>query len=112
MILNQLLSVSLRELTKLVVLACKFTLKGIEGLLSSLLDSVALLAGDARSERVGGKVATDSNAGATDHLRVLFIEGRHVQLGVIHVADVFGVFSVTMVSIDDLIKERGKLVVA
>ena len=111
-VLNKLLALSVSHLTKLVVLAGKLPLERGESLLSGFLDCVALLAGDAGGERVGLEVAADADAGAADHLGVLGVEGRAVELGVVHVADVLGVLSVSVVGLDDLVEEGRELVVA
>ena len=49
-------------------------------------------------------ISADSNTGASDHSRVFWRKGRTVKFGVVHVADVLIGFTVTVVTLDYLIK--------
>lgn len=70
----------------------------------SFFNLVAAFSCDSRSEWERFKISADSNTGASDHSRVLWRKGRTVKFGVVHVADVLIGFTVTVVTLNDLIK--------
>jgi hypothetical protein len=98
--------------TKRVVGTLKFTLKSLESFLSGILNLVALFLRNARSEREGVQVATNSDAGGADHLGLLFGEGRSIEFGPVHVGNMLVAFLVAMVSLNHGVKESSKLGVA
>jgi len=75
------------------------------------LDLSAVSSGDLSTERVVSEVSSNTDSGGVDHGILISGEGRGVQSLGVHVKNVLGVGAVTVVHLDDLVEERGKLIV-
>ena len=107
-IVDKLLLLGWGHRLKGVVGSFKITSEFAESRGNESLNLTALLSRDAGSKREGSEVATDSDAGAADHSRILWREGRAAQLFVIHVADVTIVDANFVVVLDDGSEQVGK----
>ncbi len=103
---DQLSTLGFCQLAQLVILTFEFSGEGCEGLLSGLFNLVAAFSCDSRSEWESFKISADPDTGAFDHACVFLGERRTVEFGVVHVADMFVGFTVTVVALNDLIKQR------
>lgn len=88
-----------------VELASKVTFKGVASLHDLIHDIVTLLVGDTRAKRVISKVAAHTDACRVDESCFFLRERWAVQFISVHVRDVFVAGLVTMVLLNDLIKE-------
>ena len=102
---NKLSLLLLGELVKGVESTSEVTLVGLESLADLLDDRESLFVGDAGSKGEFSEVTTDTNTGGDDHLSFIFGKGRAVKLGSVHAGDVFGVLTVLVVLIDDLVEK-------
>jgi hypothetical protein len=94
-----------------VVLALELTLEGGESLGHLGLDLETILAGDGGTEGEFSQVTGNTDTGGVDHLVLVSGEVGAVQLLHVHGGEVLVGGLVTVVSLDDLVHEGGKVVV-
>ena len=105
MIGDELLLSSLLHAVEGVELALEVTSEGAAGLNDLLHDLITLLVGDTGAERVAIKVTADTNTGRSDESGTLLRERWAVKLLSVHVGDVLVGGLVTVVVLNDLVKE-------
>ena len=102
---NELLLSSLIHAVESVELAFKVTSEGATGLNDLVHDLVALLVSDTRAESIAIKVTADTNTGRSDEGGTFLRERWAVELLSVHVGDVLVGWLVTVVVLNDLVKE-------
>lgn len=111
MISDELLAVLFVHLVQWV----EFTFKIARELAASLdhlvHDLDALFVRDSRTEREAGKIATNTNASALNHLSFIFSEGRAVQAVCSHLRLVLSVRAVSVIGLNDAIEQLVELLV-
>jgi nitrate/nitrite transporter NarK len=95
-----------------VVFALELALKSVKSCNNFLFDCKALLTVDRGSKREFGKITGNTNAGGVNHGVLIRREVGAVKLGVVHRTDVFVVWTMTVVSLDDAVHKWCKIVVA
>ena len=105
MISNELLLSSLIHAVESVELAFKVTSEGATGLNDLVHDLVTLLVSDTRAESIAIKVTADTNTGRSDEGGTFLRERWAVELLSVHVGDVLVGWLVTVVVLNDLVKE-------
>lgn len=111
-IVDQLLLDSLVHTIKRVILALKLTIQLRQNAGDQLLNLAPLLFTDARAERVVSQVATDANTSRQNHVGLNLTPGLHVQRVEVHVTDMLRLFGVSMILVNDLVKQFIESVVA
>ena len=110
MVCNQLLALILSQLTQLVVLALKLASKRGKSSLSSSLYLVSIYPRDSRSKSVLLEVSADSDTGAPAHFCIILSTRWAVQFGIVHVAYMLIVFTVSVVTLYALVNQGRKVV--
>lgn len=104
-IVDELLSLGVREGLEGVELAGEVTLELVASLNNLAHDVVTLLVGDAGAERELSEVTANSDTGGLDEGSLFLSEGRAVELVSLHVGDVAGSGGVAVVVLHDLVEE-------
>jgi hypothetical protein len=105
MVGNELFGVLLAHTVKGVESTLEVTFEGFASLSHLLHDFHTLFVGDTRAKGESGKIAANANTGRHNHGGFLtFKSGSDKAFGV-HVGDVLGIGSVTVVVLHDLVKE-------
>ena len=108
MIIDELLLGGLIHAIKRVECASEVALEIAARLGNLVHDFVALLVGDAGSERHIGQVSADSDTSGFDHGGALFVERRAIQGRSVHIGDVGVRRAMLVVVHNDLIEEVGE----
>lgn len=110
-ILSKLLLLIGGEVTERVVLALKISGELGESSDDLSLNLDSLLLGDLGAKRVLSEVTANSNTGGVDQLVLIGRESGAVQLGEVHVGNMLISLAVTMIILNNSIKERSEGVV-
>lgn len=102
---NKLLSVGLSHGGERVVGSLELSIEGSEGSGNLLLNFSSLLGSHAGSKWIVSQVTGNSDSGGVDHSVLFSWEVWAVEKGVVHLADVFGILTVTVVHLDDLVEK-------
>jgi hypothetical protein len=108
---DELLSLRLSHVAEREVFTLKITVELGKSGGNLALDLSAVSSGDLSTERVVSEVSSNTDSGGVDHGILISGEGRGVQSLGVHVKNVLGVGAVTVVHLDDLVEERGELIV-
>mmetsp|Transcript_48843 Transcript_48843/g.66506 ORF Transcript_48843/g.66506 Transcript_48843/m.66506 type:complete len:318 (-) Transcript_48843:69-1022(-) len=108
-VVDKLLLGSFIHTFKRVESTLEVTLEVLASLNNGVHDLKSLLFGDTRSERESSKVSANSNSGGFDHLGVFLTERRGNEVSRVHVGNVLGSGSVTVVVLNNLIEELVEL---
>lgn len=110
-ILSELLLLIGGEVAERVVLALKISGELGESSDDLSLNFKSLLLGDLGAKRELSEVTANSNTGGVDHLILIRRESGAVQLGEVHVGNMLVSLAVTVIILNDSIKERSEGVV-
>ena len=102
---DQLLSLGIGHVWKGIVFTLKLTIELTESGGNELFNLKSIISRDSRSEWEGSEVSGNSNSSGVDHLVLISWEWWAVQVLVVHVGDVLGIWSVSVISFNDLIEE-------
>ena len=108
MVLNELLALSRSEGGQGVEGTSEVTSVGLESLGDSFHNFFSLGVGDTWAKRIIGEVTTDTDTGGDNHSGLISWELRAVKLASVHVGDVLAIFTVLVVHLNDLVKERSE----
>ena len=109
---NQLLLFSFSHACKGIILSLKLAFEAIKNAYNFTFNFSALFLGNTGSKRVVSEVTGNSDSGRVDHLVFISWEVWASELGVIHVDDMLVCWAVTVVFLNNLVKEWSKSVVA
>jgi len=109
---NKLLLLTLGHGGERVVLTLELTGELVESRDDLALDFTALLSSNTSAQGVVSEITGDTDSSRVDHSVLIGREVGASQLGVVHVRDVLGIWSVSVILRDDLVEERSEGVVA
>ena len=109
---NKLLLLTLGHGGERVVLTLELTGELVESRDDLALNFTALLSCDTSAQGVVSEITGDTDSSRVDHSVLIGREVGASQLGVVHVRDVLGIWSVSVILRDDLVEERSEGVVA
>jgi len=109
---DELLLLGISHRSKGVVLALKLSIEGGKSSGHLSLNLSPLLSSHGSSEWVVSEVTSDTDSGRVDHAVLISWEVWAVKLSVVHVADVLVRWAMSVISLDDLVEERGEGVVS
>ena len=112
MVINKLLLISFGHGCKRVVSTLKFPFKFVQSGHNIIFYVISLTFRNSWSQREIGEVSSNSDTGRDNIAFLVFSEFWAVQFGVIHVANVAVILSVSMVVLDDLVKKIIETVVS
>ena len=98
--------------SKAVVLTLELTGELVESRDDLALNFTALLSCNTSAQGVVSEITGDTDSSRVDHSVLIGREVGASQLGVVHVRDVLGIWSVSVILRDDLVEERSEGVVA
>ena len=110
-ILYQFLSLCVAERCECVVLASQFSLKASKCLNYLLLNFLSLCLVKSRTKRVPVQISSNSESCTLDKLGIVSWKRRSVELAKVHVTYVFSILAMSMIILNDLIKQRSKRLV-
>ena len=108
MICDQLILLRFGHRSEGVEGASELTLELAASLNNFLFNLISLLSRDSRSKRIICQVTSDSDASRLDHGRVLRREWRALKFSVVHITDVAGSLSMTMILLNNLVHQGRK----
>jgi len=112
MVINELLLISFGHGCKRVVSTLKFSFEFVQSGHNVIFYLISLTFRNSWSQREIGEVSSNSDTGRDNIAFLVFSEFWAVQFGVIHVANVAVILSVSMVVLDDLVKKIIETVVS
>jgi len=108
---NERLSLTISHLTERVVLTLKISIKLGESFRYFTFNFLTVSSVDVGTERVISEVSSNTDSSGVDHGILISGESRGVQGLGVHVKNVLVLRGVTVVTLDDLVEERGELIV-